>query len=138
RSVRDALTGLYHRAHFLEELGPLVHRSARRGLGISVIMLDIDHFKTVNDTYGHPAGDLVLSRVAALIRRSTRTDDLVARYGGEEVIVALPIAAPDLASERADRIRLELAEERIDIGGSHLSITASLGLTFAPANRPRP
>ena len=73
-------------------------------------MLDIDHFKQINDRYGHLAGDGVLRQVAAVIRESTRAEDLVARFGGEEFVVALPFSVPDLATERAERIRSNLAE----------------------------
>ena len=81
-------------------------------------MLDIDHFKQINDRYGHLAGDDVLRQVAAVIRESTRTEDLVARYGGEEFVVALPVSVPDLATERAERIRSNLAERRIVAEGT--------------------
>jgi diguanylate cyclase (GGDEF)-like protein len=100
-------------------------------------MVDIDHFKRVNDTYGHDAGDTVLREVASVLRQSTRSEDLVARYGGEEFIVALPIAASDQATFRAERIRRNLANRRISVSGKPLRITASIGLAFSPATRPR-
>ena len=117
RTVRDALTGLYNRAYFLNQVGPLAEYNAVRGLGLAVLMLDIDHFKRINDRFGHDAGDLVLREVAGVLRESTRSEDLVARYGGEEFVVALPVAAPDQATERAERIRRALAERRIVAGG---------------------
>jgi diguanylate cyclase (GGDEF)-like protein len=137
RTVRDTLTGLYNRAFFLAQFGPLADRSAVRGLGIAVLMLDIDHFKRINDAYGHEVGDAVLREVAAVLRQATRTDDLVARYGGEEFVVALPVAAPDQATERAERVRSTLASRRILIAGVPLRVTASLGLAFTPPGRPR-
>jgi two-component system cell cycle response regulator len=137
RTVRDNLTSLYNRSYFLEHLGPLAERGASRGLGLAVLMLDVDHFKRVNDSYGHDVGDQVLYDVANVLRDSTRTEDLVARYGGEEFVVALPVAAPDQATERAERIRANLASRRIDTLAGTLRVTASLGLAFAPAGRVR-
>ena len=107
RTVRDTLTGLYNRAYLLNQIGVLAERSAAQGVGLAVLMLDIDHFKQINDRYGHLAGDGVLRQVAAVIRESTRAEDLVARFGGEEFVVVLPVSVPDLATERAERIRVE-------------------------------
>ncbi len=137
RTVRDPLTGLYNRAFFLAQFGPLADRGALKGLGTAVLMLDIDHFKRINDTHGHEVGDAVLREVAGVLRQATRSDDLVARYGGEEFVVALPVAAPDQATERAERVRATLASRRILAGGIPLRVTASLGLAFTPAGRPR-
>ncbi len=137
RTVRDPLTGLYNRAFFLAQFGPLADRGALRGLGTAVLMLDIDHFKRINDTHGHEVGDAVLREVAGVIRQATRADDLVARYGGEEFVVALPVAAPDQATERAERVRSTLASRRILAEGVPLRVTASLGLSFTPPGRPR-
>jgi diguanylate cyclase (GGDEF)-like protein len=135
RTVRDSLTGLFNRAYFLEQVGLLAEQNALRGLGLAILMLDIDHFKRINDSFGHDAGDHVLREVAAVLREATRPEDLVARYGGEEFILALPVVAPDQATERAERIRTTLAERRIASDGLFLHVTASLGLAFAPANR---
>jgi diguanylate cyclase (GGDEF)-like protein len=135
RTVRDDLTGLFNRAYFLNQVGPLAEQSAARGLGLAILMLDIDHFKTVNDTFGHDAGDRVLREVAGVLREATRTEDLVARYGGEEFVLALPVLAPDQATDRAERIREALAERRIIADGAALNVTASLGLAFNPADR---
>ena len=137
RTVRDPLTGLYNRAFFLAQFGPLADRGALRGLGTAVLMLDIDHFKRINDAHGHEVGDAVLREVAGVLRQATRADDLVARYGGEEFVVALPVAAPDQATERAERVRATLASRRILAGGIPLKVTASLGLAFTPPGRPR-
>jgi diguanylate cyclase (GGDEF)-like protein len=135
RTVRDALTGLYNRTYFLTQVGPLAEFNAVRELGLAVLMLDIDHFKRINDTYGHDVGDHVLREVACVLREATRSEDLVARYGGEEFILALPVSAPDQATERAERIRTTLAERRIISGGISLRVTASLGLAFASPPR---
>jgi two-component system, cell cycle response regulator len=135
RTVRDDLTGLFNRAYFLNQVGPLAEQSAVRGLGVAILMLDVDHFKRVNDRFGHDAGDQVLREVASVLREATRSEDLVARYGGEEFVLALPVVAPDQATERAERIRQTLAERRIIAGGASLQVTASLGLALAPADR---
>ena len=137
RTVRDGLTGLYNRSYFLNQVGPLSQLGAIRGLGLAILMLDVDHFKRINDAHGHDIGDVVLREVAAVLREATRNEDLVARYGGEEFVLALPVAAPDQATERAERIRVSLAERRISAGTTTLRVTASLGLAFAPADRPR-
>jgi diguanylate cyclase (GGDEF)-like protein len=142
RSVRDPLTGLYNRGFFLDQIGPRAEVAAARGLGLAVLLLDVDHFKRINDTLGHDAGDIVLREVAAVLRESTRDEDLVARYGGEEFIVAVPVAAPDQATDRAERIRTTLATRRIPPPGlspstGPLRVTASLGLAFAYPGRLR-
>jgi diguanylate cyclase (GGDEF)-like protein len=138
RAMRDALTGLYNRGYFLDQAPMLERQAFSRGLGLAVLLMDVDHFKQVNDTHGHDAGDLVLQEVAAVIRQSTRADDLVARYGGEEFVAALPIASPDQALARAERIRRGLSARRIALGGQAVRVTASLGLAFAPPGRSRP
>ncbi len=137
RSVRDPLTGLYNRAYFLDQITGLVHRCATGTMGLAVMMLDVDHFKQVNDSHGHVAGDQVLREVAEVLRESTRGEDLVARYGGEEFVAALPVRAPDMAAERAERIRANLANRRVLAGTGLISVTASLGLAYAPPGRNR-
>jgi diguanylate cyclase (GGDEF)-like protein len=130
RTVRDNLTGLYNRAYFLSQIRALAERNATLGLGVAVMMLDVDHFKGVNDLYGHVAGDLVLREVAAVLRESTRAEDLVARYGGEEFVIALPVASPAPATARAERIRMSLAMRQIRAGEDLICVTASLGVAF--------
>ena len=132
RTVRDTLTGLYHRAYFLSQIGVLAERYAADGKGMAVLMLDIDHFKQINDRYGHVSGDEVLREVACVIRESTRAEDLVARYGGEEFVIALPVSMSDLAIQRA-----ELAARRIAAAGHEIRLTASVGLAFSPPGRSR-
>ena len=137
RTVRDTLTGLYHRAYFLSQIGVLAERQSADGIGMAVLMLDLDHFKQVNDRYGHVSGDEVLREVASVIRESTRAEDLVARYGGEEFVIALPVSISDLAIQRAERIRLELAARRSPPAGHVIQLTASVGLAFSPPGRSR-
>jgi diguanylate cyclase (GGDEF)-like protein len=138
RGVRDSLTGLYNRAYFLDQVGPLAGRATLRGLGLAIMMLDVDYFKRVNDNHGHVAGDLVLREVAEVLRHSTRPDDLVARYGGEEFMVAVPLSGAALAVERAERIRHQIASRPVWVGDHALSITISVGLSYAQPGLIRP
>jgi two-component system cell cycle response regulator len=137
RSVRDNLTGLYNRGYFLSQIGPLADMNAICELGLALILVDIDHFKRVNDTHGHDVGDLILREVAEVLRESTRAEDLVARYGGEEFIIALPSCSLEQATERAERIRSRLASRLVDVSQARVGVTASLGLSYAPAGRVR-
>ncbi len=130
RTVRDPLTGLYNRAYFFEQLRPLASRAAARGQGLAVFMLDIDHFKAINDRLGHDGGDRVLRDVAALLRQSTRADDLVSRYGGEEFAISMPSASAELATERAERIRSCLAQTPVKHDEGWIDVTASIGVAF--------
>lgn len=131
RSVRDPLTGLFNRAYFLSQVDLLMRQTHRSGLGLALLMLDIDHFKRVNDTLGHESGDRVLREVAGILRQSTRPDDLVARYGGEEFIAALPIATPLQALDRAERMRQNLKGRTILLNDHVLGVTVSIGLAYA-------
>ncbi len=102
---------------------------------MAVLMLDVDHFKRVNDEHGHDAGDLVLREVAAVLRQVTRSEDLVARYGGEEFVVALPCPSIGRAVERAEHIRRRLATRRFRVGDGTLQVTTSIGVAFAASSR---
>jgi diguanylate cyclase (GGDEF)-like protein len=135
RSVRDNLTGLFNRSYFLNQIGPLAELNAMCEMGLAVILVDLDHFKRINDTHGHPAGDMVLREVATALRESTRSEDLVARYGGEEFILALPSSSLEQATVRAESIRTHLSSLPIEISGIEVRVTASLGLSYAPPGR---
>jgi len=137
RTVRDCLTGLYNRAYFIEQFGALAERNVAQGIGMAILMIDVDHFKRVNDNYGHVVGDGVLKAVAAVIRESTRAEDLIARYGGEEFVVALPVSCPEMAIDRAERIRRNLAGREVWADSEQIQITASIGLAFGPPGRSR-
>ena len=138
RMVRDSLTGLLQRSYFLDQLSSLTRKLPARNLGVAVLMLDLDHFKKINDTHGHEAGDHALRETANVLRQSTRPDDLVARYGGEEFVAALPLADPDLATSRAERIRTNLSQKSIEYNGASIRLTASIGLAYSPPHYNRP
>ena len=132
-SSRDPLTGLANRRHFELTLASEVDRVARAGEPALVLMIDIDHFKKVNDAHGHPAGDEVLKHVAHTLSDCIRPMDTVARFGGEEFAMILPNCAPSFGQSVAERIRGHVAARSIAIGqGSEVSVTVSIGGAFAP------
>jgi len=132
-SSKDGLTGLVNRRSFEMALAREVDRVARAGEAALLLLLDIDHFKAVNDTYGHGAGDLVLKAVADAVAQSVRPMDLVARVGGEEFAIILPNCASHVGAAVAQRVRERVAELRIATApGQTLSLTISLGGAFAP------
>jgi two-component system cell cycle response regulator len=131
-AVRDSLTGLHNRRYALYELGRMI---ARPGRGVAVMMLDLDHFKQVNDTHGHPVGDRVLRRVAQRLRDQLRSGDLLARIGGEEFLVALPDSDRQSALDCAERLRTAIGGERFAFGDDipPLEVTLSVGIALAAA-----
>jgi diguanylate cyclase (GGDEF)-like protein len=126
----DALTGIANRWHFLEVAQREAHRrrEAGSGTGLALLMLDLDHFKQVNDTHGHPAGDHVLHTLAIEIRDNIRPLDLCGRFGGEEFLILLPDADGETARSVAERLRESVASSRIEYEGVQLAITVSIGL----------
>ncbi len=132
-SSRDPLTGLANRRHFELTLASEVDRVARAGEPALVLMIDIDHFKKINDAHGHPAGDVVLKAVAQALHDCIRPMDTVARFGGEEFSMILPNCAPAFAQAVAERIRIRVEAMPIAIGpGSEVKVTVSIGGAFAP------
>ncbi len=132
-SSKDALTGLVNRRSFEMALAREVDRVARSGEPALLLVLDIDHFKAVNDTYGHAAGDLVIKAVAGALNQVVRPMDTVARVGGEEFAIVLPKCAAGFGATVAERLRERVAELRIEIAsGQVLAVTVSLGGAFAP------
>jgi diguanylate cyclase (GGDEF)-like protein len=127
-SARDALTGLYNRWYVMEKIESEMNRSLRHGSPVALLMLDIDHFKRINDSFGHAAGDSVLKSFGQVLRESCRVYDVPGRYGGEEFCIVLPETRIGNTTAVAERIRQRLAESRFDVGGDHVSITASMGI----------
>jgi diguanylate cyclase (GGDEF)-like protein len=133
QAVTDALTGLANRRQFYEVLGREYERAQRFGTPLSLILLDIDDFKQINDTRGHLAGDAVLHGVAATLAELIREIDMAARYGGEEFAILLPQTAQDGAAQLAERLRREIAARPIRFGPDEIDgITASFGVAAGP------
>lgn len=127
-SQTDALTGLFNRRYLFDSLETEFARSRRYATPLSCVMADVDHFKAVNDTYGHQAGDLVLKEVAGILKRSTRGSDVAARIGGEEFLLLLPGTDLEGARQAAEKLRCEIAgHEFVSDAGVKLFITASFG-----------
>ena len=128
-SITDKLTGCYNRTYMDEYLAKEIARARRYGRPISLMMADIDHFKRVNDTHGHQAGDLVLKTFVQSIRKGLRKDvDWVARYGGEEFLMVLPETDFESAMLSAERLRGIVSESVASYGGEQIRITASFGV----------
>jgi diguanylate cyclase (GGDEF)-like protein len=136
RSRVDALTEVFNRAHFVEELTRELDRAAREGETPAVLMLDLDYFKRVNDTFLHAGGDMVLREVARRIAGAVRGYDTVARWGGEEFVVLLPTIRDDEALRRiAEHVRTAISSEPIPFGDDALAVTASAGAARAGIGR---
>lgn len=128
-AFRDGLTGLYNYRYFQELMDREVSRSQRYHLALSLILFDIDHFKKVNDTYGHPAGDEVLRQLAELVQETMRITDIVVRYGGEEFAVILPSTDLGGCKVFATRLRRRVEEMEMVVNGISIRITISAGVT---------
>jgi|SRR5437588_535110 len=129
-AITDVLTGLHNRRYMESHAGMLVEQATSRGKPLAVLVIDIDHFKTVNDSYGHDAGDDVLREFAVRIRKSIRGIDLACRYGGEEFVVLMPETAISAATVVAERLRRRIASEPFPIqqGTRHIEVTISIGI----------
>lgn len=133
QSIKDPLTGLYNRRYLTEMLDREIRRAVRAEQPLGILMLDLDHFKKFNDTYGHDAGDTVLREAASFLTRSIRVEDIVCRFGGEEFVVILPTADLNSAHARAERIRSKLRELTVMHQGQSLGmITVSVGVANLP------
>ncbi|HOO55597.1 MAG TPA: diguanylate cyclase [bacterium] len=132
-AVADGLTGLYNHRYFQEQLEKEFSRARRFNLALSLIMMDIDHFKQINDSFGHQQGDMILKEMSKILRRSVRDIDLIARYGGEEFVIILPETPKKNANIVADRIRYSLENYEFKRHGEEpLHATASFGVSGYP------
>jgi diguanylate cyclase (GGDEF)-like protein len=131
-AIRDPLTGLYNRRYLDETFGREIRRAEREKVPLSLLMLDIDHFKRLNDSYGHPAGDAVLRELAAVLQAGVRAGDIACRWGGEEFALLLPAASAKSALERADALRETFKALRVQRDGAQISSTISIGVATFP------
>jgi diguanylate cyclase (GGDEF)-like protein/PAS domain S-box-containing protein len=134
QAIRDPLTGLFNRRYLDETLDRELSRAGRENYPVCVIMIDIDHFKRVNDTYGHDAGDQVLKAIAGTLAEHSRRGDFACRYGGEEFVVAMPNISLETAYERAESLRQSLTLLQVPYGIYSLSVTISIGIACYPEN----
>jgi len=132
QAITDGMTHLYLHRYFKQRLFDEVKRATRFTRSLAVIMIDIDHFKKLNDSYGHQIGDEVLKRVASIIRKAVRTHDLPVRYGGEEFALVLPETDMGGAVAVAERIRRNIESDYLEVAGKTVKITASFGVAIYP------
>jgi len=128
-SITDGLTGLYNRRHSMEVLEAEHNRCLRYGHSLGLLMIDIDHFKRINDEYGHPCGDMVLRDVAELLKANVRSTDLAGRYGGEEMLIILPETGASEALEVGEKLRSEIERNHFEYNGTAVKVTASVGVS---------
>jgi diguanylate cyclase (GGDEF)-like protein/PAS domain S-box-containing protein len=132
QALRDPLTGLYNRRHLADAMERELARVKRERRSMSVIVMDIDHFKKINDNFGHQIGDKFLIQISNLIASHARSSDIACRYGGEEFLLVIPGATLTTALKRAEAIRSQCADIRITVGKKHLKVTLSLGVATFP------
>lgn len=135
QSIRDPLTGLYNRRYLDETMGREIRRAEREKTSLACLMIDVDHFKLFNDTYGHDAGDAALKQVAMVLRERTRGEDVVCRFGGEEFTIIMAGMDADAAAQRAEQLRVAVAGSDFDWHGQPVGrITVSAGVATFPSN----
>jgi two-component system, cell cycle response regulator len=132
-SITDGLTGLFNHRYMHELLREEFERSRRSSDPVAVVMLDLDHFKKVNDTYGHPTGDVILFETAEILRDTAREIDMLGRYGGEEFMIVLPDADEDAAAQFAERVRERLSDHLFRDDATEVRMTVSAGVAALPA-----
>ncbi|MNT37248.1 Response regulator PleD [compost metagenome] len=129
----DPLTGVPNRRHFEECSAQIIAAREAQGHAVAVLMVDVDHFKKINDTHGHPVGDEVLKAVARRCREALRDRDLFARFGGEEFIALLSAPVIDEVPVAAERLRSAIAAEPITVGGTRINVSISVGAAIGEA-----
>ncbi len=130
-STVDELTKLHNRRYFVEALEGEFERAIRYQAEMALIMMDLDHFKKINDTYGHPAGDMVLSKIGEIIKAHVRRNDLACRYGGEEFAVILPNITRDITCTVYERFRKVVSEQLFEYESKQFHVTVSIGIAFS-------
>ena len=138
QSIRDSLTGMFNRRYMEETLRREWHRVQRQSGHLALIMLDVDHFKNLNDTHGHETGDVALTMISHLLQEHVRKEDVPCRWGGEEFIVILPGLDMHNAMERAEALRVKLKQRSVNARGEALHITASFGVACFPEHGDTP
>jgi two-component system cell cycle response regulator len=133
QATHDVLTGIWNRRALLDLLQREIERASRSNSSTALLMLDLDHFKEVNDTYGHAAGDAVLREVARRVTQVIRSYDFVGRYGGEEFLVVLPGCDRTQALQSAERIRVAVSAAPVNVNNVEISVTTSIGVTAVAA-----
>jgi two-component system C4-dicarboxylate transport sensor histidine kinase DctB len=135
-SITDPLTGAYNRRFFMDSAAKIVSAANRHQLPLSVVMIDVDHFKRINDKYGHPAGDKVLQMLVAASKETLREEDVFARFGGEEFIVILPNTDAQVGQAVAERLRAKVMDQPIIVNDELLYVTVSCGVSEHRQNEP--
>jgi two-component system cell cycle response regulator len=130
---RDALTQVYNKRFFTEQLASEHAYAARHGTDLSLLMFDIDHFKRINDTHGHLAGDYVLAELTRVLMPAIRSEDIVARYGGEEFVVLSRTTGADAAGHLAERLRRSIEQHAFCFADKIIHVTVSIGIAFMPS-----
>ena len=138
QTIRDYLTGLFNRRYLDETIEREIARAKRDRSQLSVVMIDIDHFKSINDTYGHEAGDTVLIELGALLMKNSRTSDIACRHGGDEFVIVMPNASPEDALKRADEWRLLFERKRFTSNERRFATTLSMGIASYPLHASSP
>lgn len=131
-ALRDPLTKLFNKRYLMERLDSELKFARRHDTAVSLLLMDLDHFKKVNDTYGHLAGDAVLEKLAGVLARAVRNEDVVARFGGEELAVVLRATSIDQAAQLAERLRKLVEDTLVAHGGRDLRATMSIGVAAYP------
>lgn len=133
-AIHDALTGLYNRHYLSERLEGEYSRAERASRPISFLLMDIDHFKDINDTFGHQAGDYALKTIAQIIMSQIRKSDIACRFGGEEFMIILPDTGVESAVQKADSFRQSISDRVYEFGGRQFSVTISIGIAVYPVH----
>lgn len=137
-SLRDDMTGLYNRRYFFPTAESLLARASRKREPVSLALLDLDHFKSINDRFGHGCGDLVLRQVGGMLQNAVRQSDILARFGGEEFIILMPDTDCQAGKQLAERIRQQIKTLKITYQDQPITISTSIGITCWPIDKGKP